>query len=162
MSAEKGLYIGIDAYKTRTNATVLNSEVSERQNLTRNSKTFKAGYYLSRGGRANIYYQRSDTMDDTKGYLYGVGYDYLIGNYSLKPYLGVLLGYSRYSQPDVMVDGGFIGTNMGLNYAFSENFSVEAGYRHIFSDASGDFTASLSKAKADSLKNWYLGANYKF
>jgi opacity protein-like surface antigen len=162
MSAEKGWYIGIDGYKTRTNTTVSNALVSEKQNLTRSSKTFKAGYYVSRGGRTNIYYQRSDTMDDTKGYLYGVGYDYLIGSYPLKPYLGVLLGYSRYTQPDVTVDGGFVGVNMGLNYAFSENFSLEAGYRYMFSNASGDFAASLSKAKADSLTNWYLGANYKF
>jgi len=130
--------------------------------MTRNSKTFKAGYYVSRGGRTNIYYQRSDSMDDTKGYLYGVGYDYLIGNNTLKPYLGVLLGYSKYTQPNLMIDGGFVGVNMGLNYSLTENFSVEGGYRYIRSNATGDFTSTASKAKVDSLKNWYLGANYKF
>jgi hypothetical protein len=30
------------------------------------------------------------------------------------------------------------------------------------SNASGDFTSSTSKAKVDTLKNWYVGANYKF
>jgi opacity protein-like surface antigen len=162
MSAEKGWYIGIDAYKTRSNITVSNGAVSEKQNLIRNSKTFKAGYYVSKQGRANIYYQRSDTMDDTKGHLYGVGYDYLIGSYPLKPYLGVLLGYSKYSQPELMMDGAFVGANLGLNYAFGENFSIEGGYRYMRSHASGDFTTSASKGKVDTLKNWYLGANYKF
>jgi hypothetical protein len=124
MSAEKGLYIGIDGYKTRSHITVSNGGVSEKQNLTRNSKTFKVGYYVSQQGRANIYYQRSDSMDDTKGYLYGIGYDYLIGSYPLKPYFGLLLGYSKYSQPDLTMDGGFIGVNLGLNYLFNEKFSV--------------------------------------
>jgi hypothetical protein len=162
MSEENGFYIGVDAYKTRSNITVSNGVASEKQNMTRNAKTFKAGYYLSKQGRANIYYQRSDSMDDTKGSLYGAGYDYMIGTYALKPYLGILLGYSKYSQPNVTINGAFIGANIGLNYSFGENFSIEGGYRHMFSDAEGDFASSLSKAKADSLKNWYLGANYKF
>lgn len=162
MSAENGLYIGIDAYKTRSNITVSNGAVTEKQNLTRNSKTFKAGYYVSKQGRANIYYQRSDTMDETKGELYGVGYDYLIGNYPLKPFIGVLLGYSRYSQPDLTMNGSFIGANMGLNYALGEHFSIEGGYRYIHSNASGTFTSSTSNGKVDLLKNWYLGGNYKF
>ncbi|MDP2851301.1 MAG: hypothetical protein Q8O20_09555 [Sulfuricurvum sp.] len=162
ISAEKGWYVGIDGYKTRSNITVSNGGVSEKQNLKRNSKTLKAGYYVSQQGRANIYYQRSDTMDDTNGYLFGMGYDYLIGSYPLKPYFGVLLGYSKYSQPDLTMDGGFIGANMGINYAFGENFSVEGGYRYMRSNASGDFSSSASKAKVDALKNWYVGANYKF
>ncbi|HEX5329214.1 hypothetical protein, partial [Sulfuricurvum sp.] len=131
LAAEKGWYIGIDGYKTRSNITVSNPILMEKQNLTRNSKTLKIGYFISRGGRANIYYQRNDSMDDTKGYLYGAGYDYLIGSYALKPYFGILLGYSKYSQPDLTIDGGFVGANLGLNYALSENFSLEAGYRYI-------------------------------
>jgi opacity protein-like surface antigen len=162
MAGDSGWYIGIDAYKTRSDITVSNGVATEQQNMARNSKTFKAGYYVNKQGRANIFYQRSDTMSDTKGYLCGIGYDYLIGNYPLKPYLGVLVGHSKYSQPDLMMDGNFIGVNMGLNYAFGNNFSVEGGYRYMHSNASGTFTASSSNAKVDSLKNWYLGANYKF
>lgn len=162
MSEDSGWYIGIDAYKTRSNITVSNGAVNDEQNLIRNSKTFKGGYYLSKQGRANIYYQRSDTMDDTKGHLYGIGYDYLIGSNALKPYFGILLGYGKYSQPDLTMDGAYIGANMGLNYAFGENLSVEGGYRYMRSDASGEFSSSGAKAKIDSLKNWYLGANYKF
>lgn len=162
ISADNGWYIGIDAYKTRSNITVSNAAVNEKQTLIRNSKTFKGGYYLSQQGRANIFYQRSDTMDDTRGNLYGIGYDYLIGNHALKPYLGVMLGYCKYSQPDLTMDGGFVGANMGVNYAFGENLSVEGGYRYMRSNASGEFTSSGAKANIDSLKNWYVGANYKF
>lgn len=162
MAADNGWYIGIDTYKTRSDITVTNGAATDKQNLTRNSKTLKAGYYLSKQGRANIFYQRSDTMDDTKGSLYGAGYDYLIGDYALKPYVGVLLGYSKYSQPNLTMDGNFIGANMGLNYAFGEKFSIEGGYRYMHSNASGTFISSASTAKVDALKNWYFGGNYKF
>lgn len=162
IAAETGWYVGMDAYRTRTNITVTNAAISEKQNLTRSSQTYKGGYYVSRNGRANLYYQHSNTFENSKGHLYGIGYDYLIGNYDLKPYLGVLLGYSKYTQPDLTMEGSFVGANMGLNYAIGENFSIEGGYRYMRSNASGNFTTSGSKAKVDALKNWYLGANYKF
>lgn len=162
MSAESGLYVGVDVYKTRTNLTVSNGAASEKQNLTRPSQTLKAGYYLNNNNRINAFYQHSNTWQDTKGCLYGIGYDYLIGDHDFKPFIGVLLGYSKYSQINLVMDGGFVGADAGLNYAFGENMSVEGGYRYMRSNASGTFTTSASEAKADTLSNWFIGGNYKF
>lgn len=163
MSSEKGLYVGIDAFKTRTNLTVSNSGLSEKQNVVAPSQTLKAGYYLSLNSRVNGFYQHHNTLlEHTNGSLYGLGIDYLIGDNELKPFIGGLVGYSKYSQTDLHLDGSFVGVNLGLNYALGENFSIEAGYRHMISNANGRFTSSTSEANIDTLKNWYIGVNYKF
>lgn len=163
MSSEKGLYVGIDAFKTRTNLTVSNNGLSEKQNLAAPSQTLKAGYYLSQNSRVNGFYQHHNTsLENSNGCLYGIGFDYLIGGNALKPFIGGLAGYSKYSQTDLHLDGGFIGANLGLNYAFGENFSIEGGYRYMLSHAKGTFTSSTSEAKVDEFKNWYIGGNYKY
>jgi len=163
MSAEDGMYIGIDVFKTRTDITVNNAQTSEKQHFEAVSQTLKAGYYLGRNSRVNAFYQHHNTsLVSGNGYLYGIGLDYLIGDNALKPFIGGLAGYSHYSQPDLDLDGGFIGVNLGLNYAFGENFSIEGGYRYMLSNAKGMFTTSISEAKVDALKNWYVGGNYKF
>lgn len=163
MSAEDGAYIGIDVFKTRTDITVNNVSTSEKQHFEAVSQTLKAGYYLGRNSRVNGFYQHQNTtLANGNGSLYGIGFDYLIGDNALKPFIGGLAGYSHYSQPDLDLDGGFIGLNLGLNYALGENFSIEGGYRYMRSNAKGTFTSSMSEAKVDTLKNWYVGGNYKF
>ncbi len=162
MSNDKGLYIGIDAYKTRTNLTVTDGYISEKQNLTRPSQTLKIGYYLNKNGRLNAFYQHENRFEGSNGCLYGVGYDYLMGSNRLKPFIGVLLGYTKYSQPDIRLAGHFVGIDAGLNYPFGENFSIEGGYRYILPVLSNTFSSSTSQAKFDTQENWFIGANYKF
>lgn len=162
MSNEEGLYVGIDMYKTRTNLTVSNGYISEKQNLSRPSQTFKIGYYFNSNSRLNAFYQHENSFDNSNGCLYGVGYDYLIGSNRLKPFIGVLLGYSKYSQADIRLAGHFVGVDAGLNYLLGENFSVEGGYRYILPIISNMFSSSTSQAKFDMQDNWFIGANYKF
>ncbi len=162
-SSDKGLYIGIDAFKTRTNLTVMNGSNSEKQNLSAPSQTLKAGYYLNQNSRINGFYQHHNTsLEVSNGCLYGIGYDYLIGDNAMKPFLGILAGYSQYSQSDLHLDGEFIGAVIGINYAFGENFFLEGGYRYMKSNASGRFSSSGSEAEINNLTNWFVGANYKF
>lgn len=145
---------GIDVFKTRTDITVNNVSTSEKQDFEAVSQTLKAGYYLGRNSRVNAFYQHQNTtLANGNGSLYGIGFNYLIGG---------LAGYSHYSQPDLDLDSGFIGVNLGLNYAFGENFSIEGGYRYMLSNANATFTTSRSEAQVDTLKNWYVGGNYKF
>lgn len=163
MSSEKGLYVGIDVFKTRTDLTVSNSGLSEKQNFAAPSQTLKAGYYLSLNSRVNGFYQHHNTsLESTNGCLYGIGFDYLIGKEAMKPFIGVLAGYSKYSQTDLHMDGGFIGSVIGINYALGNDVSLEGGYRYMKSNARGTFNSSGSEAEINHLTNWFVGANYKF
>jgi len=60
--------------------------------------------------------------------------------------------------------GAIYGAQAGLNYTVTENFSVEAGYRYMISNMRDTITVSGIdvKLEADPIKNWFIGANYKF
>ena len=166
IAADEGWYVGADAYKTRADITVSNGVATEKQNFTRYAQTAKVGYYFDNNSRINAFYQHYNSSQNSTGHAYGFNYDYLIGESALKPFIGGMVGYSKYLQSDVGLDiklnGTFIGADVGLNYAFGENISLEGGYRYIWSNAHGTFADSTSEAKVDTMKNWFVGANYKF
>lgn len=162
MAADSGLYIGVDAGNTAMDVTVTNGSATSKQTIDGGSQTLKVGYYLDKNSRVAAAYQHINTSGSNSASAYLVGYDYMIGEGDFKPFVGAILGYSKYSQSNLTLNGALYGAQAGLNYAFMENFSVEAGYRYMASSADSQFTASTSKAEVDAIKNWFIGANYKF
>jgi opacity protein-like surface antigen len=64
----------------------------------------------------------------------------------------------------VDIAGAVYGAQAGLNYAFNENISAEAGYRYMKSNMEDSISGvgGTAKFEIDPIKNWYIGANYKF
>lgn len=165
MAADSGVYVGVDLGKTAYDLKASAMGITLVEQDDEASQTFKVGYYLDKNSRASTFFQNVNT-DGGKTYTYGVGYDYLIGESPLKPFVGAILGYgsSKADDGSIKLSGAIYGAQAGLNYALNENFSVEAGYRYMKSNMNDTITVSGVdvKLEADPIKNWFIGANYKF
>ena len=165
MAADSGVYVGVDLGNTTYDFKASAMGISATDKYDGGSQTLKVGYYLDKNSRASAFFQNINT-DGEKTYTYGVGYDYLIGESPLKPFVGAIIGYgsSKADDGSVKLAGAIYGAQAGLNYTVTENFSVEAGYRYMKSNMEDTITISGIdvKLEADPIKNWFIGANYKF
>jgi opacity protein-like surface antigen len=137
------------------------------------SQTLKLGYYFNQNNRVMAFYQNCNA-DDAKVSMYGAGYDYLIGESAFQPFIGVFVGQSSLDDSKNNFDATATnyGAQVGLSYTFSQNISLEVGYRFIKSDmqqsnsysdtAYGYATTLKETAKVDTFTNMFVGINYKF
>ncbi|MBV5349031.1 hypothetical protein JZU61_05190 [bacterium] len=79
MAAENGFYVGADAGNTKYDLKASALGISAEDNDDGGSQTVKMGYYLDQNNRASAFYQNVN-VDNGDGAMYGVGYDYLIGD----------------------------------------------------------------------------------
>lgn len=167
--ADAGFYTGVDGGATwavsKTYIPSLNFRESEKSHGS--SETFKVGYYLNKNNRINGFCHKINGSDAN---VYGAGYDYLFGDNSFKPFLGAIVGYSRFVDdgdditPATDIRGSIFGFQAGINYTINKNISLDVGARYIKSyatqtvnDAGTDVTF-----KVDPMCNLFIGANYKF
>jgi opacity protein-like surface antigen len=166
MAADNGAYIGLDVGNTEVElkATVNGSSAGSVKD-DGGSQTLKVGYYIDKNNRVAGFYQHVNAEDGSVG-MYGVGYDYLIGDNAFKPFIGAMLGYGSFKVDNtpVNISGAVFGIQAGLNYSFNENFSAEAGYRYMKSNMEDSFSGigGTANFEIDPIKNWFIGANYKF
>ncbi|QFR43013.1 outer membrane protein [Sulfurimonas xiamenensis] len=165
MAADSGMYVGLDVGNTDYNIKASALGISVEESYDDASYTFKAGYYIDANSRVYASYQYIDVEDGDSAF-YGVGYDYLIGNGALKPFVGAFVGYGSAEDDEGYVDmsGTVYGGQIGLNYAINENFSAEAGYRYMKSNMDDNIVESDINVniEIDEIKNWFVGVNYKF
>lgn len=167
MAAENGFYVGADAGNTKYDLKASALGISAEDNDDGGSQTVKMGYYLDKNNRASAFYQNVN-VDNGDGAMYGVGYDYLIGDNAFKPFVGALVGYGSAKDDigEIKMTGPVYGAQAGVNYSFNENFSIEGGYRYLKSnmdDMVRDPDTGIDvKLEVDTIKNWFIGANYKF
>lgn len=166
MAEGSGNYIGFDVGSTKFDMKASAGGVSAEDSDDGGSLTLKLGYYYDKNSRTYISYQNIN-VDDGDAYYAGIGYDYLIGDNDIKPFIGGFVGYGS-SEVDAMseldISGAVFGVQAGVNYAVNENFSVEAGYRYMKSNME-DTTTVLGvdvKLEIDPISNWFVGVNYKF
>lgn len=165
MAADNGAYVGVDIGNTAFDMKASAMGISATDKADGGSQTLKIGSYLDKNSRVSAFVQHVNT-DGGKTYTYGVGYDYLIGESPLKPFVGAILGYgsSKADDGSTNLTGVIYGAQAGLNYALNENFSVEAGYRYMKSNMEDTIRVSGIdvKLEIDPISNWFIGANYKF
>jgi len=175
MAADSGFYVGADVGNTgmdgEYSVSVPDYDIAESESFEDDggSQTLKVGYYFDENNRASAFFQNVN-VDGGDSRTFGVGYDYLIGNDSFKPFVGLIIGSGSMESDDgsVNITGAVYGAQLGLNYAFNENFSAEIGYRYMKANMedsiSGeiDGTAYTEEVTIDTVKNWFLGVNYKF
>ena len=166
LAKDSGLYVGIDAGSTTIDVKASVGSVSASGDDSAGAQTFKVGYYFNENMRTSFYYQNIN-MDAGDASSYGVGFDYLIGSNDLKPFIGFIVGKSSISEDSNTIpeiEGTHYGAQIGLNYAMNNHFSFDLGYRYLKSNA--DATAVISNidvlVETETVKNWYIGANYKF
>ncbi|MCX6077524.1 MAG: outer membrane beta-barrel protein [Campylobacterales bacterium] len=177
------LYIGVDIGSTQLETKVTNNvnvpalAKSNSSSLSDTSsgfsQTLKLGYMFNANNSAMVFYQNS-SAEDIKVSMYGVGYDYLIGESSFQPFLGVFAGRSSINDSKNNLDASAInyGAQVGVSYILNANISLEAGYRFMksnmeqsasYSDTAYGYPATLKEtAKVDKLTNMFVGVNYKF
>ena len=157
MAGESGLYIGAEVGATRIGASD-----GVDGNVKSNSSSFavNGGYYINQNSRAYIAYQsiaKGDFASRTN--VYSAGYDYLFGTTSFKPFVGAILAYSNYKYGGYEIKGMGYGAQIGVDYTLNNNFSVDAGYRYLASNADD---SRYYNADMDSFQTYFIGANYKF
>ncbi len=167
--ADTGVYVGIDGGVTwavsKTSIPSLNFNESEKSHGS--AETFKVGYYLNKNNRINGFYHK---INGTDANVYGAGYDYLFGDTSFKPFLGAIVGYSRFRDdgdnltPATDIRGNIFGFQAGINYTINENISLEAGARYLKSFAIQTINDEGTDVtfKVDPMHNLFIGANYNF
>lgn len=157
---ESGLYVGAEVGATHTKV----STESDHYTANRMSEALQLGYYINENSRAYAAYQYigADTnkVVPKSTNIYSVGYDYLFGTTSLKPFVGAVLGYSTYKDRDFKINGFAYGAQAGVNYKVSTNVSVDAGYRYLKSTAKATYFGN--KNTMDSFQTFFVGVNYKF
>ncbi|MBU1218101.1 porin family protein [bacterium] len=165
MAAESGFYVGADIGNTAMDMTTTFNGDKTTVSDDGGSQTLKVGYYIDKNNRASAFYQNVN-VDGGDVYAYGIGYDYLIGDSAFKPFIGAQLGYGSVKADGTTVDiaGITYGAQAGINYAVNENFSLEAGYRYLITNMEDSISGPGGTAtfEIDSLKNWFIGVNYKF
>lgn len=168
IAGDGGLYIGMDIGDVKVNSTVTSGANTYKGHVSDPAYTFKGGYYLNENNRVYAFYQYVNPEAATASFAqYGAGYDYLIGDKVLKPFIGVFVGRVdskvNNSTDNFDISGNLIGVQAGLSYTINANLSVEGGYRHFdYSNADGLESVDTVNVEADSAQNWYAGLNYKF
>ncbi|MDO9304287.1 MAG: outer membrane beta-barrel protein [Sulfuricurvum sp.] len=164
MANENGFYVGGEVGTTHTKASDIISGTATNYTSNRISEALNAGYYLNQNSRAYVGYQHvnADMQKNIPAStnMYSVGYDYLFGTSTLKPFVGAILGYSTYTDGDFKVNGMVYGAQAGVDYKLNNNFSFDAGYRYLSSSA--ETTYSDNKSTMDSFQTFFVGAYYKF
>jgi len=164
MANENGFYVGGEVGTTHIKAADTISGTTTSYTGNRISEALNAGYYLNQNSRAYIAYQyvaadkNKDIPQSTN--IYSVGYDYLFGTSSLKPFVGAILGYSTYTDGDFKVNGMVYGAQAGVDYKLNNNLSFDAGYRYLGSSA--ETTYNGDKSTMDNFQTFFVGAHYKF
>jgi opacity protein-like surface antigen len=164
MANESGYYVGGEVGSTRSKTNDNISGIAYHYTSNRVSEAVNAGYYLNENSRAYVAYQHvnADKNKDIPAStnMYNLGYDYLFGTSSLKPFVGAIIGYSTYSDSGFNVNGMAYGAQAGVDYKINDKVSVDAGYRYLSSSA--EATYSGDKSTMDSFQTFFVGASYKF
>jgi opacity protein-like surface antigen len=158
MASESGWYVGGDVGRTKEK-----DETSTGNHYSNTSTAYSAkiGYYFDNNVRGYAFYQHINRGDFAKPTnAYGGGCDYLFGDNAFKPFLGAIVGYSVYKNGNYKQDGLAYGGQVGINYGLNEHFSVDAGYRYLFSDAT--YKSGNYKEEITSFQSFFAGVNYKF
>ena len=167
VSAQERNYIGLDLGNTTAEATITSTGlgINESEDDDGGSQTLKFGHYYNDQNRAYLFFHNINAEDADFNML-GIGYDYLMGENDLKPFVGVMLGYGRYDLNDYNfeIDGAVYGVQAGVNYEINKNFSLDAGYRFLKSTLNETYRDGASDADfaIDDFRNWYIGLNYSF
>lgn len=164
MAADSGIYVGVDVGSTEFDMEASALGTSASSSDDGGSQTLKVGYYFDANNRAAISYQNIN-IDDGDAATFSIGYDYLYGTNDIKPFIGAIVGYgTAEDSTDIDISGLIFGGQVGVNYAFNENFSAELGYRYMKSnmDDTVRVTGIDVKLEIDEISNWFFGVNYKF
>lgn len=172
LASDNGLYFGIEGSNNQVKVSSKDEVHVSTTNTTRtathstteseNGQTLKLGYYLNNNIRAYGFFQMGEVD------AYGAGCDYLFGDEKLKPFIGIVAGKTKLDAMDGMSYGG----QVGINYNFMDNFSLEAGYKYLKTNADtthlssdtylGDPATLTQTIEIESIKNIYIGINYIF
>ena len=167
-ASDKGVYIGLDIGNTSFDTKI---EADSGEQITGDddggSQTIKLGYYPDKNNRVALFYQHINVPADVDEMtLAGMNFDYLIGKYDFKPFIGGILGYGHYQVDtyNINLEGAIFGAELGVNYSISKHFSAELGYRYVKSTIEDKVIVSgtVVTLTIDPVKNWFLGVNYKF
>lgn len=167
-AAENGFYGGFDMGDLKVNATVTSGVNTYKGHEADPAYTFKAGYYFNENNRIYAFYQYVDP--DASGVTfkeYGAGYDYMIGESALKPFIGILGGRLNTKADNTLdkfdISGNFVGAQAGISYAVNTNLSIEGGYRYLnYSNTDGLESVDNVNIESDSAQSWFAGLSFKF
>ena len=109
MAADSGVYVGVDIGDTAYDFKASAMGISETDKGDGSSQTVKVGYYLDKNSRISAFLQNANATTEkenlsVKTHIYGVGYDYLIGNNAFKPFVGAMLGHGSSKADSIGVE----------------------------------------------------------
>lgn len=121
-------------------------------------------YYIDNNNRTYIAHQNIDSNTDTTGAT-TIGYDYIIDDGDIKPFIGAMVGFSSYiSDHNIDIADTIYGAQAGINYSIDESFSLDAGYRFIKSSMNDTVIINNTpvKLEIDNVRDAYVGVKYSF
>jgi len=129
------------------------------------------GYYFTSNIFATVAYQRS-TLDIVHVNNYFASINYQFSDIFLKPYIGLLAGFSQLEWdeapyrllPDDKYTSEFAmyGLQAGVEYDFTENWSLFGKYQYIAHDHHMDILYGRNTIDHNSVQNFLLGVRYAF
>ncbi len=129
------------------------------------SEKNKDTYYLTKNSRTYVAYQNINSKDVTAGAT-TVGYDYLIGEGNIKPFIGAMIGFSSYNVDTYNVElaDTIYGGQAGISYNLDKRIALDAGYRFVKSGMNDTISISSTplNLELEDISGLYFGLNYNF
>lgn len=171
MADDSGWYLGAGFGNTNADFIAGIDGATETNSDEGSSTMFKTGYYFNNNSRVTAFYE-DISADDATMYLTGLGYDYLLGSYDVRPFVGATVGYGSFDGDrfDSSITGVVFGMQAGLNYRpKGQPFSIEAGYRFLKSTMKDNIDVSIInmlvfdvELQVDNFSTAYVGFDYRF
>ncbi len=165
MSADNVAFIGASVGNAELKSNVPLVGYESKSDDTQYTATL--GQYVGTNGRVSLSYsyvkpQHSVKHSDAASLAFDLMLPIVDNMFYL--YAGPVVGYTRYEQESAGVkldlSGLHYGGQAGAIVRIVNNVEVEGGYRYLIE--TGSDTILGVKVEADTLKVWYIGANFRF
>lgn len=167
---DKAWLLGIEAGSTKMDVKASRGGISASATTKGGHQAIKVGRYFGNNIRVYGSFYNFNEEDNVDVSAQSISADYLIGEESFKPFIGVNLTRFSYeesglkklgaSKDSVKLSDTALGIQFGGLYSVNDNFDLEAGYKVVKTDASD--TLDGVKIEADGVEGWYGGVNYNF
>ena len=156
-----GASVGNAEFKSNVTAVGYESMIKDTQ------YTATLGQYVGTNARVALSYTYAIPQNNVKNSdAVSLAFDFIIPvvENTVSLYAGPIIGYTRYEEESsgikLDLSGMHYGGQAGAIVRIVNNIEIEGGYRYLIE--TGNDTVLGLNVDADTLKMWYIGANFRF
>lgn len=165
MGADNVAYIGVSVGNAELKTSVDIGNFESKHDDTHYTATL--GQYIGDNGRVSLSYSYVEPTGNVQNSdAASLAFDFIIPviDNTLLLYVGPVIGYTRFEEEaaglELNLSGMHYGGQAGAIVRIINNIEIEGGYRYLVE--TGEDTVLGVDVKADELRMWYAGVNFRF